>query len=281
MKTITVMIPVYNAEVFLRETIDSVLCQSFPDFELLILDDGSTDRSAEIIQSYTDKRITYILCSHNFIQTINKGLECANSKYIALLDHDDLMVKNRLQIQHDFMEANPEIAACGGYMYSFGNFSVHTIVPLKHDEIIRTMLLYSPIPNPTGFIRREILISHGIKYKKGYSFSADYKFWSDIAKIGKLANIPDVLTLYRIHNQQTSVKQRDKCLKGGLKVKMEMLDYFFSHLKSGNELARLIDNEFIPAINHLGEGKIFSERTFFSLMYELIDGLCREGALEL
>ena len=281
MPLISVVIPVYNAESFLQETIDSILCQTFTDFELLVMDDGSTDNSPAIAQSYTDPRVKYIPCPHDFIGTLNRGLELSNSKYIALIDHDDMMVSYRLKTQYEFMEANSEIAACGGYSLSFGNYSREEEVPLEHQEIIQTMLLHSPILNPTGFIRRKVLADNHIKYKRGYSYSTDYKLWSEIAKKGKLANIPQILTLYRVHNEQTSVKYHKKCMKGGQKVKMEMLEYFLSHLKEGDELADAIDRDFIPAIDDLGETGIFSEELFFQFMYELIVSLMKKGVIEI
>ncbi|MDR1169369.1 MAG: glycosyltransferase [Prevotellaceae bacterium] len=82
MITISILLPVYNAEAFLRETIDSILGQTFPDFELLAMDDGSTDRSAEIIQSYSDPRIHYKLCPHDFVSTLNKGIEITINQFI-------------------------------------------------------------------------------------------------------------------------------------------------------------------------------------------------------
>ena len=90
---VSVLIPVYNSRKTIRESIDSVLGQTFPKFELLLMDDGSIDDSAEIIQSYTDSRIKYIPCGHHFVETLNRGIDTAQGKYIALLDHDDLMLK--------------------------------------------------------------------------------------------------------------------------------------------------------------------------------------------
>ncbi|MDR1583216.1 MAG: glycosyltransferase family 2 protein, partial [Prevotellaceae bacterium] len=117
---ISIIIPIYNAESFLSETIDSVLSQTFSDFELLTLDDCSTDKSAEIIKSYNDPRIRYVKCTHDFIGTLNKGLSLSRGKYIAQIDHDDMMLPYRLQTQYDFMENNPDVVACGGYMIAFG-----------------------------------------------------------------------------------------------------------------------------------------------------------------
>lgn len=118
MISISVVIPVYNEEEFLNETINSVLKQTFGDFELIIVDDSSTDHSKDIILSYDDPRIRYVLCKHDFIGTYRKGYQLASGKYIAHLDHDDKMVPDRLQKQYNFMESRPDIDACDGYYFT-------------------------------------------------------------------------------------------------------------------------------------------------------------------
>ena len=281
MKPITVVIPVYNAEAYIRETIDSILCQTFSEFELLVIDDGSTDNSAAIILSYTDTRIRYIQCHHDYVATLNKGIELADGKYIALMEHDDLMMPYRLEIQYEFMESHQDITACGGYMHSFGINSEEMPVPLTHLEIIQSMLLRNPIHNSTGFIRRQFLTDHQIQYEQEYSFSANYKLWSYISQTGNLANIPKILTLHRTHQEQISIKYIDKYLESGQKVKIEMLDFLFCNLKKGDELADLIDRDFIPAINDFGEMDIFSEKLFFQFMYELIRELLKRKLIKI
>ena len=281
MPQISIILPIYNAEKFLHETIDSVLCQTFTDFELLALDDASTDRSAEIIHSCKDSRIRYISCPHDFVGTLNKGIDLAIGKYIALFDHDDIMMPYRLQIQYEFMESNPNIAACGGYMHSFGTNSWTIKRPLIHRDIMLYTLLHCPILNPTGFIRRQILTDNHLKYERGYSFAADYKFWSEMGKTGTLAAIPKVLTLYRRHDEQTITKYHSQCLEGVQKIKIEMLDYFLSHLKKEDELADAIDRDFIPAIDYFGEMGFFSEKVLFRFMYEMVGNLMKKGLIEI
>ena len=203
---VSVIIPVYNAESFLEETIQSVLNQSFSDFELLIMDDGSTDGSAEIIQSFDDRRIRYVPCKHDFIATRNRGKQLAQGKYIAQFDHDDLMMSERLRIQYEFMETHPDVAACGCHMQCFGKHSFVWKYELEHDRLFPLTILQTPVHNTTGFIRREILTKHSIKHQRGYSFAEDFKFWTDIMKVGKIANIPEILVRYRTSDEQASEK---------------------------------------------------------------------------
>ena len=265
---ISVMIPVYNAESFLQETIDSVLWQTFTDFELLLMDDGSTDNSSEIIRSYDDPRIHYVSCLHNFIETLNRGLDMAKGKYIALLDHDDLMMPYRLQTQFCFMEANPHLVASGGFMHTFGWYAERFEAPLKHKDLI---LYYSPIYNPTGFIRRDVLLQHQIKYKQGYSFSADFKLWMDIMQAGEIANIPKILTLYRTNKEQTSVKNYTDCVLAAQKIQIEAIDSYLSFLiKNISGFDNMVISKFLSLIQSLKSRHFVSEKTYIQFMREII-----------
>ena len=276
---ISVIMPIYNAEVFLNDAINSILSQTFVDFEILALDDGSTDASKDIVQSYDDKRVRYISCKHNFVNTLNKGIMLSKGKYIALLDHDDIMMPYRLSLQYDFMEAHPEIIACGGYMHSFGQNSDLMQVPIKHYEIIEDMIIGSVMLNPTGFIRKSALLENKIKYSKGYFFSADYKMWLDLAKAGTIENIPKVLTLYRTSDKQAHLVYRKECILIERKIKMELLNYFFSNLKKNNKYSKMIDEELIPVINKLEELNCYSPFAFYLFIYQLVKFFRMKGVI--
>jgi len=277
---ITVMIPIYNSESFLNETIDSVISQTFSDFELLLLDDGSTDGTPDIVKQYTDLRIRYILCKHDFISTLNRGLKLARGKYIALLDHDDMMMPNRLQIQYNYLESHPKITACGGYMHSFGWYSKKIEAPLEYEKLMKDMIMRSPMLNPTGFIRREAIIMHKIRYQKGYSFAADFKFWSDLVKVGKVVNIPKVLTLYRTSPLQTSVVTQVDSTIGALKIQQEIIEYFLSLIDKDDFYSNFDDN-FYSTLETLKERSLLSTRVFFVFMHDLICGLCQKKIIKI
>ena len=280
MPLVSVVIPIYNTESFLRETIDSVLCQTLNDFELILLDDGSTDHSVDIIHSYHDSRILFIPCPHDFIGTLNRGYGEAKGTYIAQMDSDDLMMPKRLQIQYDFMEANPHIAACGGWMHSFGKRAYPIRKPETHEQIVLDMLLHGQILNPTGFVRTEFLRKHQIKHEREYSFFSDNKFWSEIAKRGKLANIPQILNLYRTWVEQLTVKHLPELQNIKSKIRMEMIEYHLSFLNKkvskGKQMQKLI-----PVLKKLHEQKFISDMVFFSFMHELIGGLKQHGFIQI
>ncbi|MDR0605763.1 MAG: glycosyltransferase family 2 protein [Bacteroidales bacterium] len=281
MVAISVLVPVYNADAFIREAIDSVLCQSFRNFELLLMDDGSTDCSADIIRSYSDPRIHYELCPHDFIATLNRGIEIAQGKYIARLDHDDMMTPDRLQTQYDFMEAHPEIAACGAFMQTFGDSSHIIYMPVEHNDIVQTMLLYDTMSNSTGFIRRSVLMEHNIRHENGYSFADDYKLWTEIAKVGKLANIPKVLTKHRKSNKQTSAIHGGAMWAASLVIQDELLQYFLKAFTPTGKLDTMVAEKLLPGIEELNNKGFFSRDTYFKFMYELIHGLTLRNCFKL
>ena len=274
MLPISVVIPVYNAEEFLKETIESVLNQTFSDFELILADDMSTDRSRDIVFSFDDKRIRYVLCTHDFVGTHRKGYRLAKGKYIAHLDHDDLMMPQRLQIQFDFMESHPDIDVCGGYMFSFGNQTRLMMNQFStHDDMAILMILGMSSYNSSGFFRREFLVRNKIVHKRGYSYAADFKFWSDIAKVGKMANIPEVMTRYRKSDKQASVVHQRELREGAFLVQNEMVEFFLSKLDANSEAGKLIFKKLLPSVEKMVQLGFFSLDGYFAFMYELIRGL--------
>ena len=243
------------------------------------MDDGSTDSSPDIVKKYNDPRIRNVLCQHDFVETLNKGLELTQGKYIALLDHDDLMVPKRLQIQYDYMEANPDVIACGGYMHSFGLSSSELRLPLNYEDIMKNMIIRSQMLNPTGFVRKDALVANNIRYQKGYSFAADFKFWTDLVKVGKVTNIPKILTIYRMSEKQANRVFFKDSFAASLKIQQELIVHFLSMVEENNEYYSILLEKLLPAITELNKKEFFTYRSYYPFMYELIDGLCRKGAI--
>ena len=273
---VSVIIPVYNAEIFLSETIKSVLNQSFIDFELIMLDDGSTDKSQDIIKTFDDKRIRYIFCRHDFIATLNKGQKLALGKYIAQLDHDDIMMPDRLKIQYDYMETHTEVAACGGYMEFFGKRTGIWRLPLEPEKLLPFTIIHTPILNPTGFVRRDIIERYKIRHRRGYSFAQDYKFWTDIIKIGKLANIPEILVRYRSSDSQAGIKYRKESTVASYKIQSEMVNFFLSHVNKDEMISKKLLSQWMPVFRQIAESGYLSTPLFYNLLHELISGLIND-----
>lgn len=210
---ISVIMPVYNSEKYLREAIDSVLSQKFSDFEFIIVDDASTDKSLEIIESYSDPRIIILQNNMNLglPGAINKGISLSRGTFIARMDADDISLPNRFKEQILFMENNPDIVMCGTFAQSIGNKkSVLMKHPTDPDEIKVNLLFKTSFIHPTIMMRREFMSLNNLKYDPEFLQAQDYELFTRISRVGKTANIPKVLLLYRKHEKQTSVEKNQK-----------------------------------------------------------------------
>lgn len=202
---------VYNGELYIYEAVLSVLSQDFINFEFIIIDDCSTDNTAEIIQGFNDDRIKYFLNKENIGQTksLNIGIKKSIGKYIARVDADDLFYPEKLSKQFNYMESHPEIAACGTGSVKIDDVGEKVglrIPPVSHDEIISTMLYRSPMIHVSILMRRKCIISLN-GYNEKYPICADYDLWSRLVRNGyKLANIPDTLTSHRLLQNSTGNK---------------------------------------------------------------------------
>lgn len=208
---VTVLLPVYNASAYLRECIDSILNQTYTDFELLVINDGSTDNSEEIILSYTDKRIRYVKNETNIklIATLNKGIDLATGKYIARMDSDDICLPQRLEKQVAFMEANGMVGVCGTWVKTLGLEKDYEVKFRQgHDEIKFQLFFSNYLHHPTVMLRKSVLTEHNIKYGN-YLHIEDYEMWVRMSRLCNIEILPQVLLIYRCHGQNISVVNKD------------------------------------------------------------------------
>lgn len=198
---ISVLMSVYNGEKYLREAVDSILNQTFKDFEFIIINDGSIDNTKKKLELYKDKRIRLIHQGNiGLTKSLNKGIKLAKGKYIARMDADDICDKNRLSEQFSFMESNSEIAVCGTWVSIIGDSSDIWKYPLDHVHICCNQLFSNSIAHPSAIIRTTSLLESDLLYNEKLHRSQDYDFWVRIAKKYKLANIGKVLLQHRIHS---------------------------------------------------------------------------------
>lgn len=228
---ITVLMAVYNGQAFLKECIDSVLNQTFKDFEFLIVDDGSTDATMDIIRSYKDDRIRSIKNEKNLSQvaSLNIGLEHAEGDYVARIDADDIMFPQRLKKQLDFLTKRTGVALVGSLGHAIdenGKVIAMAKLPIRNEEIIATVLLGGFIlVHSSIMFRKNIILDIG-KYREDFSFTEDYKLATDLLYEGyKINNMPEPLIKYRLHNDRISVRDSNLqiaryivALKGFLKT---------------------------------------------------------------
>jgi len=226
---ITVLMPVYNGEKYLGEAIDSVLEQSFTDFEFLIINDGSEDGTEQIVQEYArrDKRIIYIKNEQNqgLVRTLNKGLKLARGRYIARMDADDICHADRFQKQVDFMDDHSDVVICGTSFQSFGANNKTHIYPTEHESVKAGLLFGSCICHPSVFIRTSFVNETGLQYLPGAFPAEDYKIWGLAVRHGRLHNLQDVLLYYREHDTQISTENKQWQKEQTDKIRLEMLDW--------------------------------------------------------
>lgn len=177
---ITVLMSVYNGVTYLRNAIDSVLTQTISNFEFLIIDDGSSDNSLEIIEGYDDSRIRVIKNRDNIglTQSLNKGLKLARGEYIARIDSDDVCLPSRLERQLEFMVQNPQVGVCGSWIIVMKDSGEYVRkFPVSHDAIQCFMLFKTPLAHPSVMIRKQVLIKNQLKYDPYFLHAEDLAFF--------------------------------------------------------------------------------------------------------
>jgi len=193
--------PVYNGEKYLSEAIESVLAQTFTDFELLIVNDASTDNSLSIIQNYNDDRIRVIdnKFAKGIAGALNTGIDEARGDLIARMDSDDICNPDRLEIQFDYLEKNKNVDICGSWLKTFGELDgVVWKHPLNDEDIKIQMLFSCPIAHPSVIFRKNKLILHNLKYLSERNGAEDYELWVRASAFLNFANIPQELLNYRV-----------------------------------------------------------------------------------
>ncbi len=196
---VTVLMPVYNAAPHLREAVDSILGQTFSDFEFLIIDDGSTDGSAAIIRSYPDTRLRFIQNQRNLglTATLNFGLDLAQGEYVARMDADDISLPERLAKQAAFLDASPSVGIAGVWAWTFGDARFKIPHPAGAERIRAKLLFDSALVHPAVMMRRSALNAHNLRYRALGHFE-DYELWQRAARVFPLANLPEYLFHYRV-----------------------------------------------------------------------------------
>ncbi|CAH2031079.1 glycosyltransferase family 2 protein [Trichlorobacter ammonificans] len=227
---VTVLMAVYNGAAYLREAVESVLAQTFGDFEFVIVDDGSTDESARIVQSYTDPRIRLVRNEGNIglSASLNRGLELAHGTYVARMDADDISLPKRLATQISFMDAHPQVGICGSWVEWFDD-SQHTGtwgLPTD-DEALKCLLLFSPsLYHPTVMFRKRLFDDAALRYATDFAQAQDYELWCRLMDVCAFANISEVLVRHRRHAQSVGSFAADGQLANATRVRKRMLQKF-------------------------------------------------------
>lgn len=209
---VSVILPVYNSDKYLSESINSILNQTYKNFELIVVNDGSIDTSGNIILSFKDSRIIYLKNDSNrgIAFSTNRAFDIAKGKYIAGADSDDIYLENRLEVQLNFMEENSDIDISGAGYIAFGANEYQFSASYNNEQIRSYFLWGMLIANPCFMIKRSFLDKHNLRYNESIYASQDYEFYERIASStqAKFSVIKNVLFKYRIHENNISTKCR-------------------------------------------------------------------------
>jgi glycosyltransferase involved in cell wall biosynthesis len=239
---VSVILPVYNSEKYIFEAIQSILEQTYTNFELLILDDGSTDNTLSIIENFKDERVILFKSEKNFgiVHQLNKGIDNSKGEFIARMDADDISFHERFEKQIDFLINNPNIDVLGTYAEKFGDeIGLLEYKYNKPKQISFLMNFYCYMLHPTVMMRKTIFNS--CRYSKEYPLAEDFALWCQVDNSKNLHIIEEVLLKYRIHNEQTNQNSIRR------QIQLESVNKIIQNKKQHN----ILDKYFIGKSNNL------------------------------
>lgn|GEM_PF-851301 len=247
---VSVIIPLYNAEKYIYQALQSILEQSYQNLEILIIDDGSTDKSREIVEQFDSKKIIYLQNKVNLgvSATRNRGFELANGEYIALMDADDISMVTRIEKQVRFLEENPHIGLVSSHYESFRKSFFGTKkrirkLPIDSDEIEASILFSNVICGGATMIRSKILKEHHLQFDTSLQMAEDFDLWRRLSEVTQVTNLDDVLLKYRKH-KNNSIKNRMILDRDFTKVILKSFQKFNIDMQDLlNEDYRLKDSE--------------------------------------
>ena len=257
---ISVVMSTYNRnEGYLRESIESILNQTYSKFEFIIVDDGSDNGAKEIIGSYHDPRIRLLINEQNIglTNSLNKGLDECRGEFIARMDDDDIALPERFEKQFAFMRENPDVIVCGTWIEiidekseSTGEFKRHIIEDM---DTYRIYLLFGNTPiifHPSAFFNRRMFLKYDIHYNPEHRYAQDYGLWVRCCKIGRCAILPEVLMKYRKHSGAISIAKNQAQKKVDYAIIQKQLDSL--HLTLPDDMKKL-HHQFLQNCYFMGE----------------------------
>ncbi len=225
---VSVIMSVYNAEKYLRDTLESICSQTYPHIELIIVDDASTDSSLEIIQEFSERlNVNIIKHSKNMklAFSLNEAIELSKGDFLARMDADDIMPPDRIKIQVEYLNSHPKITVVGGQAVKIGMESSRLSYPLTHEEIKAQLLFENALAHPAVMVRKNILY----KYDTNCLAGQDYDLWSKLIWKVEFANVSDIVLNYNVHDKQTRFVLNTYQLESANKARINMLNHINSN----------------------------------------------------
>lgn len=220
---ISVLMPVYNTkEEYLRTSIESILNQTFTDFEFIIVNDGSTNNAEEVILSYKDNRIKYVKQENQgIVGALNNAWSKASGKYIARMDSDDIAYPERFAKQVNFLEENPEYSLVGSWAKIIPS---KNIIKLPQDIKIMDLLADCMFIHPSIMFNKADFEKFNLQYETGFEYAEDYCLYANAVKHLKMTNLQEALLVYRVYPENSSSKNRNVRIRSSFKVQDLILE---------------------------------------------------------
>lgn len=225
MPRVTVLMPTYNVAPYVREAIDSVMQQTYTNFELLVIDDCSTDDTVSVVRSINDPRIHIIQNEKNvgLAENLNRGLSHITTEYVARMDGDDIAEPRWLEREVAILDNHPDIGICSGGFERFGTVKSLVRFPEQHEDCMANMLFECSVIVPT--FRMSLYRDHGLRYSTEAFPAEDYRFWAECLRVTKIYNIQETLFHYRMHPTQICTARREEQQRKVAQVRRYMLEW--------------------------------------------------------
>ena len=295
---VSVVASVYNCEKYIMDMIESIINQRYEDWEFIIVDDASTDKTVQIIKSYKDDRIKLIENEKNLGLThnLNIALSVAKGKYIARIDGDDIAYSDRLEKQVDYMEKHADVVLAGCWIKSFGDEHIYK-QRVVDDKTLRVQLIFDPVLfHPTFIFRKAVVDENKIYYDESLKYAQDFRFTYDMSKCGKIGNVSEILMKYRIHTNQISDEkyvEQTKCANNtrlkilndmGIKLEKKQAEAWFKYClyEALNEIEQKDVKHIISKIREWNDRTDYYDKKTLELLLErkLKDNTCKKKLVD-
>ena len=260
MPKVSVLMPIYKTdEKYLRCAIESILAQTFGDFEFLILDDCPEDSREAVVKAYADKRIKYLKNEQNMgiTPSRNKLIEMAKGEYLAVMDHDDISLPDRFIKEVAYLDEHPTVGVVSSNVKTLIRNHV-SVNPTENHEIKLSLMRTCAINHPAAMIRKKVLLDHRIRYEEEFSPAEDYALWCRLIPYTEFHNVDEILFLYRDHGDNTSHHQSGKMRSATYAiwafVKNDNPKLYDEFLLKAKHVSRVRLFGFIPLIKKVTQG---------------------------
>lgn len=262
MPKLSVLISCYNDHQYISKSLESILNQTIRDFEVIIIDDASTDDTVDIINGYGDDRIRLYVNNENqgLTRNLNKALDYATGEYIARMDGDDISHLDRFEKQVKYLDAHKDIYLIGSAVHSFGATDLYWRLPDDSDELKIRMLLSPVFAHPSFMFRRE-LVDNGYRYDESFRTAQDYDFAARVSREHNIGRLQEVLLEYRVHAGQVSNKAGKNQNDNASRVRNRLLE----------DLGVILDEDLISFYKDWALQKKLSSACEYKKAYKIIE----------